>query len=173
MSRSLSRFASFVLLASLLSLLLSSSLSLAFCRCLITQNNDLVSARTPLHRISSPGLCSLVQPPLKVDRAEQRCSSIWPSLATLVRWKHSGNLQVRFQLVCESEARSLCYNRLGTDEENFLIDCHTRYGPITYLPWPLCQYLVTDSAAIQSIYNTPSKSLVFVSESLLFGPYSR
>lgn len=55
--------------------------------------------------------------------------------------------------------------RLSTDEENFLLDCKS-YGPIVYLPWPLCQYLVLDSAAVQSIYNTPSKSLVFVGRPL-------
>lgn len=160
MSRSSSRSPSIVLLSLPFPLLHSSScfLSSAHSR----KYDGLVSARTSVHGIGSPRLYSLVQPSLEVERAEQRCSVIWASLAALVRWKYASSLQICLRLVSAFELRALYFNRLGTEEENFLLDCHTRYGPITYLPWPLCQSPVTDRAAIQSIYNTSSKTLVFV-----------
>ncbi|ORY90686.1 cytochrome P450 [Leucosporidium creatinivorum] len=51
--------------------------------------------------------------------------------------------------------------RLGVDEDAFLLSVHHQFGGVCYLPWPLCQYLVTDGASIQKIYDTSSKSLAF------------
>ncbi|KAL8279942.1 hypothetical protein RQP46_007792 [Phenoliferia psychrophenolica] len=52
--------------------------------------------------------------------------------------------------------------RLGKDEDGFLISLRRDYGPVVYLPWPLGQYFVTSSSAIQRVYDTPSKTLSFV-----------
>lgn len=52
--------------------------------------------------------------------------------------------------------------RLGQDEDAFLISLRRDYGPVVYLPWPLCQYFVTSNSAIQRVYDTPSRTLSFV-----------
>lgn len=49
------------------------------------------------------------------------------------------------------------------DEDSFLLSVHEQYGGVVYLPWPLCQFLVTDKQLIETVYSTSSKSLAFVS----------
>lgn len=53
--------------------------------------------------------------------------------------------------------------RLGDDEDGFLVRTAKEYGPVVYLPWPLCQYFVLDGDVVQRVYETPSSSLSFVS----------
>lgn len=49
------------------------------------------------------------------------------------------------------------------DEERFLRSVHAQFRGVVYLPWPLCQFLVTDGDLVETVYSTSSKSLAFVS----------
>ncbi|GAA5967488.1 hypothetical protein JCM11641_000564 [Rhodosporidiobolus odoratus] len=51
--------------------------------------------------------------------------------------------------------------QLGKDEDAFLKSLKD-YGPVVYLPWPMCQYFVTDGEAIRKTYEAPSKTLSFL-----------
>ncbi|KAK7437879.1 Cytochrome P450 [Stygiomarasmius scandens] len=51
--------------------------------------------------------------------------------------------------------------KLGSDEDAFLLDCLHTYGPIVYIPWPMGQYFVMTSPAINKVYGAPQKSLSF------------
>ena len=58
--------------------------------------------------------------------------------------------------------------RMGMDEDGFLLGLAEVYGPVAYLPWPLKQYVVLESDAIERMYQTPVSTLGFVSS--LFQP---
>jgi hypothetical protein len=51
--------------------------------------------------------------------------------------------------------------RLGTDEDAFLHSIRQQYGPVVYLPWPLCQIFVLDGDIIQRVYALPTTTLSF------------
>ena len=51
---------------------------------------------------------------------------------------------------------------LGADEDDFLLSARKLYGPVFYIPWPLCQVFVLDGEVINSVYSSPSKTLSFL-----------
>jgi hypothetical protein len=56
--------------------------------------------------------------------------------------------------------------RLGQDEDGYIAHCAETYGPVVYLPWPLCQYMISDSETIQRVYEASSRELSFVSDNV-------
>lgn len=52
--------------------------------------------------------------------------------------------------------------RLGADEDLFLLSLRRLYGPVVYLPWPLCQIFVLEGDVIQRVYSSPSTTLSFL-----------
>jgi hypothetical protein len=51
---------------------------------------------------------------------------------------------------------------LGADEDDFLLSTRKLYGPVVYIPWPLCQVFVLDGEIINSVYSSPSQTLSFL-----------
>ncbi|KAH8827179.1 cytochrome P450 [Flagelloscypha sp. PMI_526] len=43
---------------------------------------------------------------------------------------------------------------LGQDEDKFLLSLYHNYGPIVYIPWPMSQYTLTASRAINNFYSS-------------------
>lgn len=87
---------------------------------------------------------------------------LWTALVTTVCEGHPSSVQVSLSLRT-SALLSLNDCRMGADEDAFLLSVHEQFGGVVYLPWPLCQFLVTDKALVETVYNTHSKSLAFVS----------
>jgi hypothetical protein len=52
--------------------------------------------------------------------------------------------------------------QLGANEDAFLLSARRLYGPVVYIPWPLCQIFVLDGAVIQNVYSSPSSRLSFL-----------
>jgi hypothetical protein len=51
---------------------------------------------------------------------------------------------------------------LSADEDDFLFSTRKLYGPVVYIPWPLCQVFVLDGEIINSVYSSPSQTLSFL-----------
>lgn len=100
---------------------------------------------------------------------------VLPVLVPLLLWfsrniyksKHIGNLNplppVYGPWYLPSFVRGiLAMIRLGADEDLFLLSLRRLYGPVVYLPWPLCQIFVLEGDVIQRVYSSPSTTLSFL-----------
>ncbi|THU98119.1 cytochrome P450 [Dendrothele bispora CBS 962.96] len=91
-------------------------------------------------------------------------SSIWFLRAVWRLWSPKGpNAPVYGPWYLPSFIRGMiAMVKLGSDEDAFLLDCLNTYGPIVYIPWPMAQYFVMTSSAINRVYATPQKTLSFL-----------